>query len=77
VAMRSGDPAGVARHLAQAGLKWTVAADESGDISRTWGVSGVPAVFVLDAQGQVRFVTRGYSSGPGLRLRLWWARLTG
>jgi hypothetical protein len=36
-------------------------------------VSAVPASFVLDRQGRVRFVTRGYTSGAGMRVRVWLA----
>lgn len=54
-------------------LDWPVIDDADGAISRSWGVSGVPAVFVLDRQGRVRFVTRGYTSSLGLRARLWLA----
>ncbi|PKM44633.1 MAG: protein disulfide oxidoreductase [Gammaproteobacteria bacterium HGW-Gammaproteobacteria-1] len=72
VAMQSGTPGDVNAYLAARGLRWTTVADESGGIARQWGVSGVPAVFVLDGDGEIRFVTRGYTTELGLRLRLWW-----
>jgi alkyl hydroperoxide reductase subunit AhpC len=49
--------------------------DPEGALSRRYGVSAVPVTFVIDAGGKVRFVTRGYTSGLGLRLRLWLAGL--
>jgi peroxiredoxin len=75
VALQSGTSPEVNHYLAQHGLHWPTVADEQGDIARQWGVSGVPAMFVLDGAGEIRFVTRGYTTGWGLRLRLWWAGL--
>ena len=75
VAMQSGTAAEVQHYLTQHGLRWATVADEYGDLARQWGVSGVPALFVLDGTGEIRFVTRGYTTGWGLRLRLWWAGL--
>lgn len=75
VAMQSGTAEEVNQYLAQHGLRWVTVADEYGDIARQWGVTGVPAVFVIDGDGAIRFVTRGYTTGWGLRLRLWWAGL--
>jgi peroxiredoxin len=71
VAMRSA--AELSAYLAGEALAWPVVDDADGRIAAAWGVSGVPAVFVLDARGQVRFVTRGYTTAPGLRARLWLA----
>ncbi len=34
---------------------------------------GVPAFFVIDGAGMIRSAAVGYTTGPGLRLRLWWA----
>jgi peroxiredoxin len=73
VAMQSGTSGEVNAYLAQHGLHWATVADEYGTLARQWGVSGVPAVFVIDGSGDIRFVTRGYTTGWGLRLRLWWA----
>lgn len=75
VALQSGPPAEVNAYLDRHGLHWATVADEDGRIARQWGVVGVPAVFVLDGDGDIRFVTRGYTTGLGLRLRLWWAGL--
>lgn len=75
VAMQSGPAADVQAYLDRHRLQWPTVADESGALARLYGVRGVPAVFVLDRQGEVRFVTRGYTTGPGLRVRLWLAGL--
>jgi alkyl hydroperoxide reductase subunit AhpC len=47
--------------------------DEDGWISEKWGVHAVPASFIIDRTGRIRFVEVGYTTEIGLRLRLWWA----
>ncbi len=73
VAMQS-DPEAVADHLAEKQAEFPVILDPDGRHARRFGVQGVPASFVVDADGDVRFTTVGYTTGPGLRARLWWAR---
>lgn len=73
VAMQSGKGEEVAAYLKQQGVSYPVLNDQAGAIAQRYGVTGVPASFVLDADGEVRFVTRGYTSGLGMRLRLWLA----
>lgn len=75
VAMQSGDAAEVQAYLKEQGVDYPVVNDPAGELARRYGVTGVPASFVLDSHGEVRFVTRGYTSGPGMRLRLWLAGL--
>jgi peroxiredoxin len=74
VAMRSGDAAALRVYLGKEGHHWPTLADADGSIARAWGISGVPAVFVIDAKGRIRFVTRGYTTALGLRARLWWSQ---
>lgn len=73
IAMQSGSHAEVARHLAARGLQWTTVADMDGSLAGRYGLKGVPALVVLDGQGEIRFVSVGLSSSWGMRLRLWWA----
>lgn len=54
------------------GLSYPVLPDPQGRISARYGVRGVPTSIVIDADGQIRFVTVGYTTEWGLRLRLWW-----
>lgn len=75
VAMQSGNEVEVGEYLADEGLAWPTVADEHGQLARRWGVVGVPAAFVIDSRGEIDFVTRGYTTGIGLRLRLWLASL--
>lgn len=75
VAMQSGQASAVVTHLDKEALSFPVLNDPDGAISAQWGVRAVPTTFVVDGTGQIRFVEVGYTTGPGLRLRLWLARL--
>lgn len=75
VAMQSGEEAEVLDVLSKEKVNYPVVNDPQGRLARLYGVSGVPVSFVLDAKGEVRFVTRGYTSGWGVRVRLWLAGL--
>ncbi|MDO6459405.1 protein disulfide oxidoreductase [Granulosicoccaceae sp. 1_MG-2023] len=76
VAMQSGDAAAVRTAMQKASLDWQTIADQDGSFSRQWGVLAVPSLFVVDSAGEIRFAERGYTSGWGMRLRLWWASLS-
>lgn len=73
VAMQSGTGDEVLGYMKEKGVDYPVVNDPQGALARRYGVSGVPASFILDADGRVRFVTRGYTSALGLRARLWLA----
>ncbi len=72
VALQSGEAAELRHHLEAEGLSLTVIPDPEGRIAAAWGVTGVPASFVV-RDGTIRFREKGYTSGPGLRARLWLA----
>ena len=74
VAMQSGEASAVAAHLNKEALSFPVLNDPDGAISAQWGVRAVPTSFVVDGAGRIRFVEVGYSTGLGLRARLWLAR---
>ena len=74
VAMQSGNAERVAQVQRQRGMPWQTAVDPQGTLSRSWGVRSVPALVVIDAHGQVRFATSGYTPEWAMRLRLWWAQ---
>lgn len=74
VAMQSGPAERVAQVQRQRGMAWPTAVDPEGALSRSWGVRAVPALVVIDAHGQVRFATSGYTPEWAMRLRLWWAQ---
>lgn len=73
VAMQSGSAETVAAHLNKEGLSFPVLNDPDGTIAAQWGARAVPASFVVDGAGRIRFVEVGYTTGIGLRLRLWLA----
>ena len=74
VATSSGNAEEMAEYMQQNGLTKPVLMDEEGGLARNWGVYGVPATFVVDTDGMIRHASMGYSTGLGLRLRLWLAR---
>jgi len=75
VAMQSGSAAEIRGYLSERGLDLRVIADPNGDIARRWGVQAVPASFIIDRSGQIRFRRVGYTTGFGLRARLWLAQI--
>ena len=75
IAMQSGPSQAVERHMQKQKLDFPVVNDQDGSLSAAWGVHAVPASFILAPDGTIRFVTIGYSSSIGLRLRLWLAGL--
>ncbi len=73
VALQSGAPEELRAYLAERGLDFPVIDDDDGRLARAWGVHGVPASLIIDRTGRIRFREVGYTSGLGLRFRLWWA----
>jgi thiol-disulfide isomerase/thioredoxin len=73
VAMQSGRPQEVVQYMTEQGIDFPVVNDPEGGLSRAWGVHAVPASFIIAPDGRIRFVEVGYTTGIGLRLRLWWA----
>lgn len=75
VAMQSGTDAEISRYLGERALDLRVIPDPSGEIARQWGVQVVPASFIIDRDGRIRFRRVGYTTGFGLRARLWLAEV--
>jgi thiol-disulfide isomerase/thioredoxin len=73
VAMSSGRPEEVARHMKDQNIDFPVLNDPDGSLSDKWGVHAVPTSFVIAPNGEIRFVEVGYTTAVGLRLRLWLA----
>ncbi len=47
-----------------------MAADSDGRIARRYGVQGVPAIFIVDGEGNIVSRQMGYTTELGIRLRL-------
>ena len=75
VAMQSGNDAELYKYMKEEKLTYAVINDEYGQLSRKFGIKGVPVSFVIDENNQITFVEAGYTTELGLRLRLWWASL--
>ncbi|HEY6095541.1 MAG TPA: protein disulfide oxidoreductase [Gallionellaceae bacterium] len=75
VAMQSGSDESVRKFMAEQQLSFPVINDADGVLSAEWGVHAVPASFIIDRNGQIRFVEIGFTTGWGLRLRMWVAGL--
>jgi peroxiredoxin len=73
VAMQSGSSKEILDYLQQQGVAYPVVNDPNGSLAGQYGVKAVPASFILDSEGKARFATRGYTTGLGLRIRLWLA----
>ncbi|MDD3518725.1 MAG: redoxin family protein [Chromatiales bacterium] len=73
VAMQSGGADEIRRHLGEHGLDFPVIPDELGQLSGRFGVRVVPTNFIIDGDGRIRYREVGFTTGWGLRLRLWLA----
>lgn len=73
VALEDTAPAALRAYVDRHDLDFPVLRDADGVLAHRYGVRGVPAFFVVDAAGTIRSAAAGYTTGPGLRLRLWWA----
>lgn len=60
-------------YMEKEGLSFPVLRDTDGALAGRFGVRGTPTSFIVDPAGQIRFTEVGYTTGWGLRLRLWWA----
>lgn len=75
VATQSGDAHDLREHMSANELTHSVIVDADGQLAARYGVRGVPASFVVDDDGEIRFRETGFTTGWGLRTRLWLARV--
>lgn len=73
VAMESGGKKEIGEEMKQRGLRFPVYVDGLGKLANKYQVKGVPTNYIIDAQGNIRYVEVGYTSGWGLRIRMWLA----
>jgi len=69
VALTSGDEQRIKQYLNAKQYNFNVVNDPRGEISREWGVSVTPTIFVI-SDGQISSVTTGFTSPIGMWLRL-------
>jgi thiol-disulfide isomerase/thioredoxin len=77
IAMQSGSETEVAAYIREAGINYPVISDADGVLARRFGVAGVPTSFVIASDQHISSVTRGLTSGIGLRIRLLLAQVNG
>ena len=73
VALEDTPPEALRAYMLKEGLNFPVLRDTDGTLGTRYGVRGTPTAFIVDPAGQIRFTEVGYTTGWGLRLRLWWA----
>ena len=71
--MQSGTNNAVQQYMREQGVTFPVINDADGQLSSAWGVRGVPASFIVDTEGKIKYVEIGYTTEIGLRIRLWLA----
>jgi peroxiredoxin len=76
IALTSGSAAEVADYAEEHALGFSIVNDPDGDISRAWGVAVTPTLAVVH-RGQIRSMTSGVTTPPGISLRLWMSGLLG
>lgn len=75
VAMDEASDADIRRYLDALAVDYPVLHDPAAALGARWGVHGIPASFIVGPDGSIAFRSVGYTTGIGLRLRLWWASL--
>ncbi|MFT6986570.1 MAG: thiol-disulfide isomerase/thioredoxin [Psychromonas sp.] len=72
VALRSGEDKRIRQYLNGKEYDFSVVNDPKGLLSRAWGVSVTPTIFIID-KGEIKSVTTGFTSPLGIWLRLLFA----
>jgi thiol-disulfide isomerase/thioredoxin len=73
VAVQSGDAATLAAWMRKRGLHYPVLPDPSGTLAHRFGIGVYPTSLIYDSRGRLKFVETGYTTTPGLLVRLWLA----
>lgn len=76
IAMLSGNKQEVSDFIEKNNWKTKTIVDEDKSLSNLYGVKAVPANFIIDKHGKIRFRSRGFTSEWVLGLQLWWINLT-
>jgi len=76
IAIQSGSDLEIQAHAEENNMQLdNIINDQSGSISKLFGVKGTPSSFFVNTKGQIQFTEIGYVTTLGYRLRLWWAGL--
>jgi len=73
IAMDAASEADIRAYMKKKDVSYPVLHDPRGRLAALFGIRSVPTSVIVDGKGEIRFVEVGYTTGPGLRLRLWWA----
>ena len=73
IAMQSGSDQEVQAYLDEHQLSFKVINDVEGDYVSAYGVRGVPASFIVNSENKITSSEVGYTTGWGLRFRMWLA----
>lgn len=74
IAMQSGDTSEVIAFMQKEDLNFPVINDPAGVLSSQFGVRAVPSSFIIGNDNTIIFREAGYTTGFGLRLRMWLAQ---
>lgn len=69
IAVDSGSDEEIAQFIREHDYQFKVVNDTS-NLDQQWGALAFPAIYIVDPQGDIRFVTSGVTSNIGLKLRL-------
>lgn len=72
IAVASGSDQDISDYMLEQGYHFSVVNDDMG-ISEHWGANALPAIYIVNQQGDIRFVTQGVTTLWGMRIRLWLA----
>ena len=75
VVVNSGPDQKVMSFLKQHGWSFKVLNDTHNKWAARFRVHALPTTFIFDKKGKLRFVEIGYTTTPGLLVRLWWVSL--
>ncbi|MBL1378760.1 protein disulfide oxidoreductase [Zobellella iuensis] len=74
IAIASGPDARVTGYLAQHGYDFAVVNDEHHVLARRLGIQATPTLMVA-SKGELKYATTGFTTLPGIYLRLWLAKI--
>ena len=76
IAVASGSNSDIKQFMRQHGYRFDVineSPQSTSDFSEQWGALALPAIYIVDDQNNIRFITSGVTTSWGLRARLWLA----